>query len=870
MAKYNIIPSSRTIVQSPISIGHKAEKGVEAIEFDLTAWVETYGSGTATIIMRRWGDEIPYPVALELDENNKATWTLSDIDTAKAGMAYAQVSYIVGDEVVKKSDIYTFRVMDSLTGEGEPPEAYDSWLENLTHLAAEAMAEVLDIEGIVTDKTLTVDGGIADGKATGDALALKADKSTTYTKTEVDRMIEGVEIETDTTLTIEGAAADAAETGRQIDLLNESLGDVKNATYSRDELYNGYKKVVPSYEHGHINSSGVYNPDTPRYISGVYGTADTDKVVNNSESTVYVEYFRAFTDFSNFTFGTYVTVTPGVQLTLAKQYPYFAIQGHADSTELSDFEGVYIIKGSGVEYLAYNNLKDVPSMLETVDDLGKLQVDIEPTEIQVGKYTNSPVGATVGIYSSTKFALGIFDVEPNTKYVVQTQGRPESTKYFAFANSANKVIVWIEQTVAADGDVFAVEVKSPEDAVKLYVNTTDDNSGQTAAQYIKLKKKLIQQDLDNTGDLISADQMRLALSAQKTFTSAPTNNYAGNRLPTFVHVADVHGDAVRFANAVGIADAVNADAILNTGDSVMYNPTDDLSFMADAMASADLPMLPLVGNHESYTQTEQQMYTNVIQPFATGLTLDTSVDYPTYYYRDFAEKNLRVIGVNQFQYRGVSNMTTQRHYHQAQIDFLCNALLSTPSGYGIIIMLHTPEAAPSKSAGYEKFYQDESLYGNTGGSIRPIYEIVDAYISGSVISKTYNNASGNTPASFTVNADFSGKNNTEFICYVSGHNHSDAVYYVTGVTNKQLMLNAVCTNCWSHRNSNGTEGSNYPYYCELSDLPRVSGTPTENAVNVYAIDRARKTVRIVRIGSDMPYSLGQKRDCMTIPYADVN
>jgi len=225
MAKYKIIPSSRTIVQSPISIGHKAEKGVEAIEFDLTAWVETYGSGTLTVIMRRWGDAIPYPIALKIDENNKATWTLSDIDTAKAGMAYAQLNYIVGDEVVKKSDIYTFRVMDSLTGEGEPPEAYESWLEHLQHLAAEAMAEVLDIEGVVTDKTLTVDGGIADAKAAGDALTLKADKSTTYTKTEVDQMIEDVEVETDTTLKITGAPADAAETGRQIGLIKADLAD---------------------------------------------------------------------------------------------------------------------------------------------------------------------------------------------------------------------------------------------------------------------------------------------------------------------------------------------------------------------------------------------------------------------------------------------------------------------------------------------------------------------------------------------------------------------------------------------------------------------------------------------------------------------
>jgi len=234
MAKYKIIPSTRTIAQSPISIGHKAEKGVEAIEFDVTAWVETYGSGTLTVIMRRWGDAIPYPIALEIDENNKATWTLSDIDTAKAGMAYAQLSYVVGDEVVKKSDIYTFRVMDSLTGEGEPPEAYESWLEHLTHLAAEAMAEVLDIEGIVTDKTLTVDGGIADGKATGDALALKADKSTTYTKTEVDQMIEDVEVETDTTLEVSGAAADAAETGRQIGLLKADLVDLQEGGYIAD------------------------------------------------------------------------------------------------------------------------------------------------------------------------------------------------------------------------------------------------------------------------------------------------------------------------------------------------------------------------------------------------------------------------------------------------------------------------------------------------------------------------------------------------------------------------------------------------------------------------------------------------------------
>lgn len=56
----------------------------------------------------------------------------------------------------------------------------------------------------------------------------KADKSTTYTKTEVDDLISGVDVETDTTLIVPGAPADAAETGRQIGLLKAYLGDLSD------------------------------------------------------------------------------------------------------------------------------------------------------------------------------------------------------------------------------------------------------------------------------------------------------------------------------------------------------------------------------------------------------------------------------------------------------------------------------------------------------------------------------------------------------------------------------------------------------------------------------------------------------------------
>ena len=348
MAKYKIIPSSRTIVQSPISIGHKAEKGVEAIEFDLAAWVETYGSGTLTVIMRRWGDAIPYPIALEIDENNKATWVLSDTDTAKAGMAYAQLNYIVGDEVVKKSDIYTFRVMDSLTGEGDPPEAYESWLEHLTHLAAEAMAEVLDIEGIVTDKTLTVDGGIADAKATGDALALKADKSTTYTKTEVDALIDEVEVETDTTLSVSGAPADAKKTGDELSALKADLGAQDEAISSAETRIADYDGVISTkWEIGGVSPNSDLTPPVT-YVT----IANAIRTPRGTTIHLKAGDIISLTDYSDCKVGIYGRKTAD------DSYTY---KSNVVADTVIDFEGDYVIEIRLTDSTATADIEDLSS-----------------------------------------------------------------------------------------------------------------------------------------------------------------------------------------------------------------------------------------------------------------------------------------------------------------------------------------------------------------------------------------------------------------------------------------------------------------------------------------------------------------------------
>lgn len=75
-------------------------------------------------------------------------------------------------------------------------------------------------------------------------VAGKADQSNTYTKDQVDGLIEDVTVETDTTLTVSGSPADAAETGRQFGLINESLGAIIGGGAEQREIQFVYGSFI--------------------------------------------------------------------------------------------------------------------------------------------------------------------------------------------------------------------------------------------------------------------------------------------------------------------------------------------------------------------------------------------------------------------------------------------------------------------------------------------------------------------------------------------------------------------------------------------------------------------------------------------------
>ena len=112
-----------------IPIGYEGENKVEEVQFDFSEWVPDYGSGTNILLHQRSADPAPNPVTLTT-EGNVATWTLSSADTQYKGWGAAQLVYTVG-EAIKKSAVYRTYNNASLGDSTDPPEPWETWVDEV-------------------------------------------------------------------------------------------------------------------------------------------------------------------------------------------------------------------------------------------------------------------------------------------------------------------------------------------------------------------------------------------------------------------------------------------------------------------------------------------------------------------------------------------------------------------------------------------------------------------------------------------------------------------------------------------------------------------------------------------------------------------
>lgn len=348
----------------------------------------------------------------------------------------------------------------------------------------------------------------------------------------------------------------------------------------------------------------------------------------------------------------------------------------------------------------------------------------------------------------------------------------------------------------------------------------------------------------------------------RKFTGTLANDDSLHNMPILTHLSDIHGDVVRYENFVQYSDSIEADAAIVSGDMVpMCGAEDGTDYIDDIMDKYSVMVLPGMGNHDARSRTTKALQNEVLAHSISKYSLQTPAGetYPTYYYKDIASQSLRIISLN--LYCAGQKGTNDWRITQEQITWFIATLASTPENYGIVVVMHSPETITVKDNNHSKFYQS-----NGGGDVLdnnpwfPFRKIVDAFISKTTLTGTFDETiTGDVVETITVNADFTSiASGVEFICYLTGHRHQDAIGYVKDATNLQLMCNiALGFSLYGDLN--------YHYYAEESDLPRGGKGFVQDSFNVYIIDRATGNLRIARIGSNMNQDF-EMRDWMIIPY----
>ena len=343
-------------------------------------------------------------------------------------------------------------------------------------------------------------------------------------------------------------------------------------------------------------------------------------------------------------------------------------------------------------------------------------------------------------------------------------------------------------------------------------------------------------------------------------------------MPVFAHITDLHGDAPRWKNLLEYCDKFGVDFAVESGDAVLYQKRDASQYIYDFADGHNTDVIACIGNHESLPTGSSTLFADNISDLATKYEYLASAENITdkcYFFKDYDAKKVRVIVINQHE-----DGVYARRIGQAQVDWFIATLLSTPVGYGIVIVYHAPEDKVVAEPPYDVFRQPVPNTGATyevnGAYVdkRVVELLVDAFISRTSVnftyedhSATYNGDSDVTTQTISAVADFSEVDETtEFICYVCGHRHEDWIGYYDHSTNKQLCLCITCGNALYGDSTN-------PAWSNQSDLPRGGVGVSQDAFCIYAIDRLNGNVKVMRIGASVTQMM-VKREMMVIPYKD--
>lgn len=326
-------------------------------------------------------------------------------------------------------------------------------------------------------------------------------------------------------------------------------------------------------------------------------------------------------------------------------------------------------------------------------------------------------------------------------------------------------------------------------------------------------------------DIVSQnpDIKTLILQAKRP-ANAGMNDYLTNTKPlVLMHFSDIHQDATRLARIVEFSNAYenNIDNVICSGDLVERRFSDGMSWF-DAVDGAEKILLA-IGNHDALAATsgydwtnlatEANQYAQYMAPYIANWNCTYTAN-TTYYYKDYADKNVRLI---------VLNCMLTGNDDAAQKTWLTSTLESArTTGLSVVIVEHYPQ---HNSIRIECSFSSK----DKGGSGEGDYDLTNEYMG---IVQNFIDAGG------------------EFVCYLCGHLHYDMFTKATAYPNQYCI----------GIDSASVAQSNY-----YSDTMRTINDKSEDLANLVAIDTSSKAVKVIRVGADTDHYLRSKK-CMTFKY----
>ena len=120
----------------PIRLGRLGENEARIVKFDVSNVLSEHPNAVFAILNELPDATSAYPVAVAnfTVSGTDLFWTLTNADVSKEGLGRCEL-FVYDDNVICKSYIYNTIVETALDGNGEPPEPWESWVDEVLEAA---------------------------------------------------------------------------------------------------------------------------------------------------------------------------------------------------------------------------------------------------------------------------------------------------------------------------------------------------------------------------------------------------------------------------------------------------------------------------------------------------------------------------------------------------------------------------------------------------------------------------------------------------------------------------------------------------------------------------------------------------------------